>query len=110
MGVVFFGNRYFAVYRMDGDGVYYEGSRGSDGSGAWFTLRARPYPVAGGIRAGRTRSRRLPWEKADRFQEIASMRVIVLRRGRWHLLRLYMPDAATHERVAAFLSRRLRRA
>jgi hypothetical protein len=109
MAVVFFGNRYFAVYRIEEDGVYYESSRGSDGSGAWFTLRARPYPVTGDIKADRTCSRHLPWEKADRFQEIASMRVIMLRRGRRHLLRLYMPDAATHERVTAVLPQRLRR-
>lgn len=108
MAFIFFGNRYFAVYRMDEAGVYHEGSRGHDASGKWFSFGLKPYPVQGEVTKARTRSRHLFWEKVDRFQSIPSMRVIVLRRGFWHLLRLYLPDAATYEQAVAFLKERLR--
>ena len=109
MALLFFGNRYYAVYRIDGSGVYYEGSRGRDERKGWLCLRARAFPVVGAVTARRTRSRHLVWEKMDSFQDIASMRVIILRRGRWQLLRLYTPDAATHAGVIEALSTKLRR-
>lgn len=109
MALLFFGNRYYAVYRIDASGVYYEGSRGRDERKGWLCLRAKAFPVVGAVRARRTRSRHLLWEKMDSFQDIASMRVIILRRGRWQLLRLYTPDAATHVRVVEVLSKKLRK-
>lgn len=105
--VLFFGNRYFAVFLLDASGVYHEGTRGEDERRERFSLRALPYPVVGRITARRARSRRLPWEKINGFQNIPSMRVIVLRRNFWHMLRLYMPDDETHNRVATYLAQRL---
>ncbi len=104
---IFFGNRYYSVYRMDAGGIYHEGSRGGDGRGEWLTLRMRPYPVVGTVRAERTRSRYLQWDKVDRFHAIASMRTILLRRGFWHLLRLYLPDDETYRQAVALLAMRL---
>ena len=37
------------------------------------------------------------------------MRVIILRRSFWHMLRLHMPDAETYAAVADFLAQRLKR-
>jgi hypothetical protein len=107
LAFLFFGNRYYAVYRMDATGVYHEGSRGHDAAGGLFSFRCKPYPVTGAVTRSRTRSRQLPWEKVDRFQAIPSMHVIILRRKFWHMLRLYMPDEKTYEAVAAFLAKRL---
>lgn len=105
VSVVFFGNRYFAVYSTDLSGIYHEGSRGRDERPGLFT-HWRAMPVVGEVRVARTHGRFMPWEKADRFQDMASMRVIILKRGFWHILRLYTPDAETHERVARHLLER----
>lgn len=106
---IFFGNRYYVVYLLDSNGAYHEGSRGSDGRKEWFSLRVKPYPVVPPLRAARTRSRHLLWEKVDHFHAIPSMRTIMLRRGRWHMLRLHIPDDATYGRVMEFLNRRVRK-
>ena len=108
VSIVFFGNKYYAVYHMDPTGIYHEGTRGSDECKKMFCLRFRPFPVVGTVSATRTRSRYLPWDKVDRFQDIASMRVILLRRRYWHMLRLYTPDAETHGKVVQYLAQRLR--
>lgn len=102
--VLFFSNRYFATFHMDSKGIYHEGSRGADERGEWFCLRIRPYPVVGAIKATKTRSRHLLWDKVDSFQNLPCMRVIILRRGIWHMLRLYTPDVTTHEAVVQFLT------
>lgn len=109
ISILFFGNRYYAIYHMDPGGIYHEGTRGSDERKEWLCLRLRPFPVVGAVNAGRTRNRYLSWDKVDRFQDIASMRVILLRRSYWHMLRLYTPDAETHDNVVRFLTERLRR-
>ena len=106
---VFFSNRYYSVYRMDSVGVYHEGSRGKDERREWLSLRVKPYPVIGQITPERTRSKHLLWEKVDRYHGIPSMRTIILRRGMWHLLRLYMPDDATYRKAMEFLSQNLQK-
>ena len=105
ISLVFFGNRYFAVFQAEPSGIYHEGSRGENGRTGPF-LRMRAMPVVGSVKAARTRGRELPWEKADRFHDISSMRVIILKRGFWHMLRLYTPDDATHELVVRYLTQR----
>ena len=103
---VFFSNRYFTTYHLDSSGIYHEGSRGDDERKEFFSLHAKPYPVVGTMTASRTRSRHLIWEKVDRFQNIPGMRVILLRRGMWHMARLYTPDAETHGKVVQYLRER----
>lgn len=110
VSLVFFDNRYFAVYQLDSGGIYHESSRGTDEKRVMLYLKTRPGPVAGSVKAGRTRSRHLPWEKTDRFQPIPAMRVIVLRRGIWHMMRLYLPDDATFAKAEEFLAGRLKKA
>ncbi len=107
IAMLFFGNRYYATYHLDAGGIYYENTRGSDTRGGFPRLRFRPFPVVGPIRANHVKSRVLSWEKIDRFQDIASMRAIILRRGYWHMLRLYTPDSATHGEVVKYLTERL---
>ena len=108
LAFLFFGNRYFAVYRLDAAGVYYEGSRGRDEGTMRLCLAVKPFHVTGTITAWRTRARHVPWDRVDSYQSIPSMRAIMLRRGRWHIVRLYTPDAATHARVEGYLAERLR--
>jgi len=102
-----FGNRYFALYQFDADGIYHESSRGTEKGGQRGFWRMRPYPVTGEVLATRTKDRTLAWEKVDRFQHIPSMRVIHLKRGFWHMLRLYTPDDETHSQVVRYLEERL---
>jgi hypothetical protein len=102
-----FRNRYFASYRMDAVGVYYEGRRGHDESRSLIILRMRPFPVAGRVTSGRVSGRTLPWEVVDAYRDIPGMRVIILKRGFWSMTRLYTPDAATHTRLVEFMSKRL---
>ncbi len=106
VSILFFGNRYFAVYQADASCLYYEGSRGRDERPGFFYY-IRAMPVVGSVRAVRTSGKRLAWEKADHIQDIPSMRVIIIKRGFWHILRLYTPDSATHEQVARYLKQRL---
>ena len=108
ISALFFCNKYYATYQMDSVGIYHEATRGSDTRKKLFCLRFRPFPVVGNVSAKRTRSRHLSWDKVDRFQDIVSMRVILLQRGRWHMLRLYTPDAETHGKVVQYLAERLR--
>ena len=108
ISVLFLNNRYYAMYHMDHSGIYHEGTRGTDESNELFCLRFRPFPVIGTVRTNSTRSRNLTWDKVDRFQDISSMRVFLLRRNFWHLLRLYTPDAETHDKVARYLAEHLR--
>lgn len=103
---VFFGNRYYTVYLLDAGGIFYEGIRGNDGRAGGFLFRLRPYPVQGRIRAARSRSRHLIWEKTDRFYDIPGMRVVFLKRGIWHMLKLYSPDQETHAALVGYLNRR----
>lgn len=104
---VFFGNRYFATFQIDSDGIYTEGSRGRNERAEWLCLRVKPYPVIGAVAASRVRGRRLGWEKVDRFLDIPAMRVILLQRSRWNMMRLYLPDRVTHDAVVCFLKRQL---
>lgn len=67
----------------------------------------RPYPVEGEIKATRSRNRHLVWEKIDRFQDIPGMRVVLLRRGIWHMLKLYSPDEATHAALVCYVRDRI---
>ncbi len=108
VSIVFFGNRYFAVYRADSSGIYHEGSRGRDKRESAF-IHWRAMPVVGAVEAARTHGRFMPWEKADRFHDLSAMRAIILKRGFWHILRLYTPDADTHERVTSYLEGRLKK-
>ncbi|WP_353120310.1 hypothetical protein [Nitratidesulfovibrio sp.] len=110
IAVLFFDNRYFALYQMDSGGIYHEGTRGHSEGDTVLCRNVLPYPVAGAVRARRTRSRYLPWEKVRSFQSVPSLRVIILRRGFWHMLHLYMPSAETHETVARYLATRLKNA
>ncbi len=102
---VFFGNRYYAEYHCSYSGVYQQVTRGRDESGRRVPFASRPFPVAGAIKGGRSQDKDLPWEKVDHFVNFASMRSIQLKRGRWHMLRLYTPDAQTHARLAAYLAK-----
>ena len=103
LAFLFFKNRYFVSCQMDSTGIYHETTRGSDARKGLFCLKTSPFPILEPVTASRTRSRFLPWHKVNRFQEIASMRVIILYRGRWHMMRLYLPDNACYEQVASFL-------
>ena len=109
VSLLFFGNRYFAAFHCTPSGIHHSGMRGNDGRGEVVSLRMKPYPVIGGIIKGRSREKDLPWEKIDRFVDFPSMRSIQLKRGPWHMLRLYTPDAEMHGRVVAYLSARFDR-
>ncbi len=104
ISLLLFGNKYFAIYHFDAGGLYYEGIRGFDNRNDLLPLHIKPYPVVGEIVANRTRSRHIPWEKLTRYQDIASMRVIILRRGYWHMAKVYTPDSATHHKAIDLIS------
>lgn len=110
LGLFCFGNRYFAVFQMDQTGIYYEGSRGRDETRGLFHFSTKPLPVCGQVQAKRTSGRHLPWSRVNRFENFPARRVIILRRGFWHMLKLYTPDPETHARVIQRLEERLGRA
>lgn len=108
VSLLFFGNRYYAVYNLTKTGVYYRVTRGHDESGQTFAFAVKPYPMMGYVSGKTTREKELLWEKVDHFVDFPNMRSIQIKRGRWHMMRLYTPDAKTHNEVAAFLSAKLR--
>lgn len=108
IALFFFRNRYHALYSFTPKGIRHEGTRGKAEMGAPFTWGIRPSPVRGHVSGKSARAKDLAWDKVDGFTNFASMRSIQLKRGRWHLLRLYTPDAETHGRVVAHLAERLR--
>lgn len=103
-----FGNRYYVLYNMTQAGVYHRLTRGHDESGTRFAFVMRPFPVIGFVSGKKTKEKELPWEKVDHFVNFSAMRSILLKRGRWHMMRLYTPDTETHNNVVAFLSEKLR--
>lgn len=107
LGLLCFRNRYFALFRFDAEGIYSEGCRGTDQRNDFFCPLVRPCPVLEPLHGANVTSRHLPWRKVRSFVDIPSMRVIHLKRGYWHMLRLYTPDTATHARVVASLVQRL---
>jgi hypothetical protein len=110
IALVCFRNRYYALYSFTPQGVHHEGTRGRAENGTSFTWSFRPLPVQGFVFGKSTRVKDLPWDKVDRFVDFPSVRSIQLKRGRWHLLRLYTPDSETHARVVACLSKHLKKA
>ena len=106
-GLLGLGNRYYALYECDSNGIYYEYNRGKDERKGFSLLWMKPYPVIGNVRVSKTKARTLPWEKADRFYNIPSMRTVIIRRRFWTMLRLHMPDEKTHETVVNYLVQRL---
>lgn len=107
LGLLCFRNRYFALFRFDNEGIYSEGCRGTDQRNDFFCPFTRPCPVWEPLHSAHVTSRHLPWYKVKSFVDIPSMRVIHLKRGCWHMLRLYTPDAVTHAKVVASLVQRL---
>jgi len=103
----FFGNRYFAVFQVDSAGIYYECSWAQDDDRRLFLFSVRPVPVRGQVQTRRTRSRQLPLDKVTHFEDFPALRVIILRRRFWHMLKLYTPDADTHLQVAQYFGERL---
>lgn len=108
VSLLFFGNRYYAVFNLTPTGVYHRVTRGHDESGMRFALTARPFAVRGAVSGKATKEKELPWEKVDHFTDFPNMRTIQLKRGRWHMMRLYTPDIGTHNDVVAFLAEKIR--
>lgn len=108
IALLFFGNRYFALYHCTPGGIYFQGTRGHDESGTKFTFGAKPLLVDGAVSSKKRWEKDLPWGKVDHFTDFPSMRSIQLKRGRWHMMRLYTPDTETHDRVVAYFSARVR--
>jgi hypothetical protein len=101
-----FRNRYFALYQMDASGIYYEGARGCDAGRPAQCLRMRASPARGEVKARRVVGRKLLWENMDSFRQIPDMHVIILKRGFWHVARLYFPDTASCGQAADYLANR----
>lgn len=106
IGIFFLRNRYYALYVLNDRHIYYENIKGSDESG-FFSLALRPFPVKGRLNAVRVQRREISWQKVDSFVDFPAMRTILLKRGMWEILKLYLPDRAVHERARAFLEARL---
>jgi hypothetical protein len=71
-------------------------------------LGYRPRVAEANDSSPRVFSREVPWNKADSFTSFPSMRTILVKRGIWEMVKLYMPDDETHEKVRAFLASQVR--
>ena len=106
IGIFFLRNRYYALYVLNDQHIYYENIKGNDDSG-FLSLALRPFPVKGRLNAVRGQRREISWQKVDSFVDFPVMRTILLKRGMWEILKLYLPDKAVHGKVRAFLEARL---
>jgi membrane-associated phospholipid phosphatase len=107
LGVVFVAlrNRFYALFVLNEHHIYCEVRRWRGGG---MRLGCRPSPVGMSNASPRAFSREIPWDKADSFTNFPSMRTILVKRGVWEIVRLYMPDGETHEKARSFLALRLK--
>ncbi len=106
VGFLFLRNRFRALFVLNPRHIYYETARG--GKGLRPFLRWKPAPPGERAPGERAFVREIPWSKTDSFVSFPSVRTILLKRGMWEILKLYMPDDETHARVEAYLRKRLR--
>lgn len=110
-GFAFLRNCFRATFVLNPRHIYYETVRGGGPRGLSkirFFFGWRPEPVRENFEAGRSFAREIPWKKTDSFVSFPSVRTILLKRGIWEILKLYMPDDETHKKVEAYLSKRLK--
>lgn len=105
-GVVFFRNRYVALYRFDADGVYCE-SMVKRGGPLKESLRRRPFPVGEILEPARSVVKTLPWEEIDAVLPMEDMLVVLLKKKESVRMRLYCPDEAHFSRVLSECALRL---
>lgn len=87
-------NRYAALYRIDGHGVYCEYMRGSIRAVERVFLPWRGFAITPLREPNRTVEKRFPWQEIRSLQLLEGMRVIVLKGKRGTLTKLYCPDNA----------------
>ena len=105
-GVVFFRNRYVALYRFDQDGIYCE-SMVKRGGPLKESLRRRPFPVGEVLEPARSVVKTLPWEEIDAVLPMEAMLVLLLKKKKSVRMRLYCPDEMLFSRVLSECERRL---
>ena len=103
-------NRFHALFVLNDRQIYYETIKKSKRSFLKFNLKWRPTPADDSFDPDAVRSftKEVPWSKADSFIAFPAVRTILLKRGIWEILKLYMPDDATYAQVEAFLGKRLK--
>lgn len=107
VGFIFLRNRFRALFVLNPWHIYYETARG--GKGLRLFLKWKPAPPGERTPGERAFTREIPWSKTDSFVSFPSVRTILLKRGMWEILKLYMPDDETHAQVEAYLTKRLRK-
>ena len=105
-GVVFFRNRYVALYRFDADGVYCE-SMVKRGGPLKESLHLRPFPVGEILEPARSVVKTLPWEEIDAVRSMEDMLVVLLKKKGGVRMRLYCPDEMLFSRVLSECALRL---
>lgn len=105
-GVVFFRNRYVALYRFDRDGIYCE-SMVKRGGPLKESLRRRPFPVGEMLEPARSVVKTLPWEEIDAVLPMKDLLVVSLKKKGGVRMRLYCPDEMLFSRVLSECQRRL---
>lgn len=105
-GVVFFRNRYVALYRFDQDGIYCE-SMVKRGGPLKESLRRRPFPVGEVLEPARSVVKTLPWEEIDAVLPMEALFVVLLKKKGGVRMRLYCPDEMLFSRVLSECQRRI---
>jgi hypothetical protein len=106
VGFLMLRNRFYALFVLNEHHIYWEARRRTRGAGVFLGCRPRPAGANGS--SPRAFSREIPWNRVDGFASFPSMRTILVKRGVWEIIRLYMPDDETYEKVRAFLASRMR--
>lgn len=105
-GVVFFRNRYVALYRFDRDWIYCE-SMVKRGGPLKESLRRRPFPVGEVLEPARSVVKTLPWEEIDAVLPMKALLVVLLKKKGSVRMRLYCPDEMLFSHVLSECERRL---
>jgi hypothetical protein len=100
--LLFFGNRFVALYRLQYDGIYFESMRGAMVPLADF-LHWKPFPVSPKLNSGRSVIKFVLWDEVRSIKPHDSLRTILLRGRRGAILRIYCPDETVYNEALDFI-------
>ena len=107
--LLFYRNRYIALYNLDGDSISCESMMNWQG-GIGESFHMRPFFVEPCYVPHRSVTKKIYWPDVTRVEPIGNMRTLILRGGarkKSVLMRVYCPDDECYERALEAIKRRI---
>ena len=100
--LLFFGNRFVALYRLQYDGIYCESMRGAMFPLADF-LHWRPFPASPTLNSGRSVIKFVLWDEVRSVKSHDSLRTILLQGRGGTIMRIYCPDETIYKKALDYI-------